>query len=196
MKLHELHVDQLGASVVTERMAVSGALPTVAGDLIGAADTAGGDHDRFGPENLEPATVPVVTKRAHDAFLLLQQRQNSVLHVDVNTAVNAMVLQRANHFQPGAVPHVRQARILVPAKVALQDAAIRGAVEHRPPGFQFTHTLGRLLRVQLGHAPVVDILASAHGVGEVNLPVIALVHIRERGRDAAFGHDGVRFSEK
>jgi len=50
--------------------------------------------------------------------------------------------------------------------------------------------------VQLGHAPVVDILAAAHGVGEVHFPAIALVDVGERRRDSALGHHGVRLAEE
>ena len=50
--------------------------------------------------------------------------------------------------------------------------------------------------MQLRHAPVVDVLAAAHGVGEVDLPVIALVHVGQRRGDAALGHDGVRLAQQ
>jgi hypothetical protein len=55
---------------------------------------------------------------------------------------------------------------------------------------------GRFLGVQLGHAPVVDVLAAAHRVGEVHLPVVAVVDVAHRGRHAALGHDGVRLAEQ
>ena len=48
MKLHELHVQQLGAGAVGQRVAVAGVFPTVAGDLVGAADAAGGHHHGLG----------------------------------------------------------------------------------------------------------------------------------------------------
>ena len=50
--------------------------------------------------------------------------------------------------------------------------------------------------MQLGHAPVVDVLAAAHRVGEVHLPAVAVVDVGERRGDAAFGHDGVRLAEQ
>ena len=63
MELNELHVDQLRAGVVGERMAVSGAFPTVARDLVGSADAAGGQHDRFRAKNLESSALAIVAKR-------------------------------------------------------------------------------------------------------------------------------------
>ena len=42
VELDELHVHQLGARVIGERVAVSGVLPAVAGDLVRLADPAGG----------------------------------------------------------------------------------------------------------------------------------------------------------
>ena len=91
---------------------------------------------------------------------------------------------------------MREPRIFVAAKISLQNAAVLRAIENRAPRFQFAHAIGRFLGVQLGHAPVVDVLAAAHRVGEMDFPIVAIVHIRQRRRDAAFGHDGVRFAEK
>ena len=52
MELHELHVHQRGAGVIGQRVAVAGVFPTVAGDLVGAADAAGGQHDGLGVKQL------------------------------------------------------------------------------------------------------------------------------------------------
>ena len=46
MELDELHVHQLGAGVVGQRVAVAGAFPAVAGDLVRAPGAAGREHDR------------------------------------------------------------------------------------------------------------------------------------------------------
>ena len=62
MELDELHVDQLRAGVVGERMAVAGVFPTVARDLVGSPDAAGGEHDRFRAKNFEPAALAIVTE--------------------------------------------------------------------------------------------------------------------------------------
>ena len=87
----------------------------------------------------------------------------------------AVILQRADQLEAGAVADVREPRIAMAAEVALVDAAVRRAIEHRAPGFELAHAVGRFLGVQLGHAPVVDVLAAAHRVGEVHLPVVAVV---------------------
>ena len=70
------------------------------------------------------------------------------------------------------------------------------AIEHRAPGFELADAIGRFLGVQLGHAPVVDVLAAAHRVGEVHLPAVAVVDVGQRRGHAAFGHDGVRLAEQ
>ena len=64
MELDELHVDQLGAGVVGERVAVAGVFPAVARDLVRAADAAGGEHDRLGLEHAEAAAFALVAERA------------------------------------------------------------------------------------------------------------------------------------
>jgi hypothetical protein len=39
-------------------------------------------------------------------------------------------------------------------------------------------------------------LTAAHGVGKVNAPAIAVVHVSHRRGYATLSHDGVRFAEK
>ena len=107
-----------------------------------------------------------------------------------------MVLERADHLEAGAVADVREARVAVAAEVALGDEAVLGAIEERAPLLELEHALRRLLRVELRHAPVVEHLAAAHGVAEVDLPVVLGPHVAERGGDAALGHDRVRLAEE
>ena len=83
--------------------------------------------------------------------------------------MDCMILERTDHLEARAVAHVREARILVAAEVALKDPAVGGAVEQRAPRLELAHASRRLLRVQLGHPPVVEVLAAAHGVAEVHL---------------------------
>jgi len=109
--------------------------------------------------------------------------------------MDAVILQRPDHFQPGSIAHVRQARIAVSAEVALQNAPVFGAVEQRAPGFQLAHARRGFLGMQLGHARVVQILAAAHSVGEVHAPTIAIVDISHGSRHAAFGHHCVGLPE-
>ena len=110
--------------------------------------------------------------------------------------MDAVILQGPDHLQAGAVADVRQARVPVSAEVALQDAAVGGAIEHRAPGLELADAVGRLLRMQFGHAPVVDVLATPHRVGEMDLPVVAVVDIRQRGGDAAFRHHRVCLAQE
>ena len=119
-----------------------------------------------------------------------------MLHVDLDALVDAVVLQRADHLQAGAIADVGEARVAVAAEVALQDAAVLGAIEDRAPGLELAHAIGRLLGVQLGHAPVVEVLAAAHRVGEVDLPAVAVVDVGHRRRHAALGHDRVGLAEQ
>ena len=108
----------------------------------------------------------------------------------------AVVLQRADHLQPGAIANVRQPGIAMSAKIALQNAAIFRAIEQRTPGFEFAHTGGSFLGVELRHAPVVQILAAAHGVGKVNAPAVAIVHICHGRGYSTLGHHGMCFAQK
>ncbi len=91
---------------------------------------------------------------------------------------------------------MRQPRVGVPAEVALDDPPVGRPVEERAPRLELADAVRRLLGVQLGHAPVVQVLAAAHRVGEVDLPAVALVDVGQRGGHAALGHDGVRLAEQ
>ena len=196
VELDELHVDEFGPGVVGERVAVAGVLPRVRRDLVRLADAAGREDDRLRLEDGEPAALAVVGERPGDAVAVLEQPDDRALHVDGDALVDAVVLQRADQFEAGAVADVGEPRVLVAAEVPLQDAAVRGAVEDGAPRFEFADAVRGFLRVQLGHAPVVDVLPAAHGVGEVDLPVVAVIDVGERRRDAALGHDGVRLAEQ
>jgi len=118
------------------------------------------------------------------------------LHVDVDALVHRVLLEGADHLEPRAVAHVGEARVAVPAEVALADEAVLGAVEQRAPFLQLEHAVRRLHGVQLGHAPVVEHLAPAHGVAEVDLPVVLFPDIAHGRRDAALRHHGVGFAEE
>src|SRR6478672_2988674 len=108
----------------------------------------------------------------------------------------SVILQCSNHLEPSSIAHVRESWIFVAAEVPLQNATILRAIEHRAPRLELSHTSWRFLRVQLGHPPIVDVLSAAHRVREMHFPVVAVINIGQRRRDAAFRHDGERLAEK
>ncbi len=196
MKLNELHVLQFGAGAVCQRKPIAGIFPTIAGDLVGAPDSARGQHHRLRLPQLEEALLAVVSAGSRDAPRVHQEAEHCALHVDLHPGVNAVVLKRANHLQAGAIADVGQARIFMPAEVPLQNPPILGPVEKRAPRFEFAHALRRFLGVQLRHAPVVEVLPAAHRIGEMHPPVVAIVDIGQSRGNAAFGHHGVRFTQQ
>ena len=104
---------------------------------------------------------------------------NRDLHEDFDALIDHVVLQGADHLQAGAIADVGQARIAVPSEVALKYAAVGSAIEQGAPGLEFVDSSRCFLCVKLGHAPVIEILPAAHGVGEVNLPAIAVIDVRQ-----------------
>jgi hypothetical protein len=196
VELDVFHVDERGAGMIGQRVAVARAIPTVAGDLVGLPEAARGEHHGLGVVNPDLPALPIVGKRPYNAVAVLEHLGHANLHVHVDAAVDPAILERSKQLQPRAVANVRQAWIFVSAEIALEDAAIGRAIEDGAPGFQLAYTVGRLFRVQLGHAPVVDVLAAAHRVGEMDLPVVAVVHVGQRCRDAALRHDRVRLSKQ
>src|ERR1700747_3487263 len=101
MKCDELHVDHSRAGVVRECMSVAGIFPTVARDLISAPDPTGRQNDCLGAKNLESPTLALVAEPTDDAIAIFEQRNNRVLHVNVDSLMHTVILQRANHFQAG-----------------------------------------------------------------------------------------------
>src|SRR5262249_40497115 len=127
---------------------------------------------------------------------VLEELDDRALHVDVDALVDAVVLEGADHFEAGAIADVREPRVSMAAEVPLQDAPVLGPIEHGAPLLELANPVGRFLRVEFRHPPVVDVLAAAHRVREVDLPAVAIVDVGERGRDAPLRHHGVRFSEE
>ena len=107
-----------------------------------------------------------------------------------------MVLQRTDHLQPRAIAHMGQPGIAMPAKIALQNAAIAGAIEQGAPGFEFAHPGRSFFGMELRHAPVIQILASAHGVRKMNAPAVPVVYIRHGRGDSTLCHYGMCFAQK
>jgi hypothetical protein len=119
MKLHKLHVNQFRAGMIRERLPVAGVFPGVAGDSISATNAAGGKHNGFRLEDLESSAFAVVAERPNDAVAVFEQRDDRVFHVDFDTLMDAVVLERANQFQARAVADVGESRIAVTAEIAL-----------------------------------------------------------------------------
>ena len=145
---------------------------------------------------MEAATLAIVGEHARRASAIEDELDDGVLHVHRHAEIGGVVLQRADQFEAGAIADVGEARIAVAAEVALVDAAIGRAIEHGAPGLELADAIRRFLRVNLGHAPVVDVLAAAHRVGEMDLPAVAIVVVRHGRGHAAFGHHGVRLAKQ
>ena len=97
---------------------------------------------------MEAAALAVVGQHAGGAAAVEHQLDDGVLHVHGHAEVDGVILQRADQLEAGAIADVRQARIAVAAEVALVDAAVRRAIEHRAPAFELAHAIGRFLGVQ------------------------------------------------
>jgi hypothetical protein len=110
--------------------------------------------------------------------------------------VDAVLLERADHLEARAVADVREARVLVAAEVALQDAPVGGAIEERAPLLELLHPVRRFHGVQLRHAPLVQVPPALHRVAEVDLPVVLRLDVAERRGDTPLGHHRVGLAEE
>ncbi len=194
MELKKLHVDQLRSCFVGERMSVAGVFPRIRCHLPRFAVAAGREHDGFGAEDDEASGLAPVGEGAADAVAVFEQPDDCALHEDVNALMDAAILQRPDHFQPGAVADVRQSFPRVAAERALQNPSVGCAIENGAPPLQLANAVGRFLRVELRHAPVIEELAAFHGVAEMRLPVVLRIDMRQRRRNPSLGHHRVRFA--
>src|SRR5204862_1685521 len=111
MELDELHIDEFGARVISEGMAIAGIFPTVAGDLESATDAAHGEDDGARAKNFKTTTFAIVSEHAANTIAIFEKLDRGVFHENFDAFVHAVVLERANHFQAGAVADVSEARI-------------------------------------------------------------------------------------
>src|SRR5262249_53705925 len=115
-------------------------------------------------------------------------------HVDSDAFMDTMILKGADHLQARAIADVSQSWVFVSAEVSLQDLSIFSSIEDRAPRFQFANAGRGFFGVELGHTPVVDVLAAAHRIGEMDFPVISAVCGAQRSGNSAFSHHGVGFT--
>ena len=196
MELHKFHIHQRRARIVCESVAISGIFPAVAGDFVSPSNASRRQHDGFGAKQVKSPALAIVAKCSRDAIAILQQCDDRVFHEHVETEMYAVVLQRTDHLQSRPIANMRQPGIAMSAKIALQNAAIARAIEQGTPGFEFAHTCRSFLGMELRHAPVIQILASAHRVSKVNAPAVPVVHICHGRGYSTLCHYGMRLAEK
>ena len=68
--MDKLHVNQFRAGMVGEGLSVTGVFPGVAGDSIGAPNSARSKDDGLRFENLESSAFPIVPERAGDSLAM------------------------------------------------------------------------------------------------------------------------------
>src|ERR1043166_358771 len=124
VKLHELHVHQLGAGIVGQGHAVTRVFPRIGGDTPRFSDSAGSDDNRPGFENNEAAIFPPVAEGAGDAFTILQQVRDGAFHVNIKTQMHAAILQCANHLKAGAIANMTETFEAMAAKSALENISV------------------------------------------------------------------------
>ena len=145
---------------------------------------------------MHPTAFAVIAKHAGNAPTSGEQRNHRHFHEHFHALVNAVILESSDEFQTSSVTNVREARIAVATEVALQDLAFLGAVKDGAPGFEFQYARGRFLGMVFNHDWVVQVLATAHGVCEVNFPVVAVINVAHGCGHAALGHHGVGLTKE
>ncbi len=197
MELNGFHVDQIGTGPQREGHPVTGAFPRVRRELPCLAEAACRENDGFGAKGHETSRFPPESDRSvHGPCAVLQEPDDLALHEDVDPDRHGTVLQGPDHLETRAVAHVGKARVTMTTEVPLQDPAVRRAVEQCAPLLELEDAIGGFEGVDLSHPPVVEHLAAAHGVAEVNFPVVLRPHAGESRGDATFSHHRVCLAEE
>jgi hypothetical protein len=131
----------------------------------------------FARKTRKRPALTIVTERTDYSSVLFQQNENGAFHVHIDPLMHTVILQRSNHFQARAITDMCEPRIFVTAKIALENASIFRAIEDCAPSFELAHPVWRFLRVQLGHPPIIDVLAAAHGIGEMHFPTVTVIDV-------------------
>src|SRR2546429_2273320 len=71
-------------------------------------------------ENNKAAVFAPIAERAGNAIAISEQPRDGAFHVHVEAHLHAAVLQRANHFEPGAVAYVAQPLVRVADRTGLE----------------------------------------------------------------------------
>ena len=160
-------------------------------------DPAGGHDHRLGREHHELAGRPPVADQSGDrAVGVVEQAEHLELHEHLDALGHRLLLEGPDELEAGPVADMGQPGVAVATEVTLEDQAVLGPVEQGPPVLELADPVGGLLGVELGHAPVVEHLAAAHGVAEVDLPAVLVVDVAEGGGHATLGHDRVGLAQQ
>ena len=186
----------LGEALSVQRALIEKVLVPAGWTYVPGKDLARAEEQVFVEPDLVAALTRLNPAIADDAIAILEQRDHGNFHVDFDALMDAMILKCADQFESGAVADVCEPRIAMTAEVALIDAAVFCTIKHRSPALEFANAIRCLFRVQLRHSPVVHILAAAHCVREMDLPVVAIVVMAHRRSHPALCHYGMSFAKQ
>src|SRR5208282_4389004 len=164
----------------------------------GAAVAAGGQHNQLGAEPMDAAVLqaPGGDAAAH-AFIIHDQVEREVFDEELHVVLQALLIQRVQNGMTGTIgggagaSGGRFAVIRhVAAERALVDLALLGPAERHAEVLKLVHRLHRLAAHVLDGVLVTQPVRPLHGIVHVPAPVV-LVHVAERGGDAALRRDRV-----
>ena len=103
MELHKLHVHQVRAHIERHGGAIAGVLPRVGGHFPSLAAAACGEDHSLALEEDKPAAFAPIAEGAADSAGVCQKPLQIALHENIDAPVHRVLLQGADHFEPGAV---------------------------------------------------------------------------------------------
>src|SRR5207253_8943176 len=121
--------DYIRACFIAQRQTIPGRFPAVPRDLASPPDSASREHDGFGAKNFESPALAFVTKCTNHTIAIFEERENGVLHINLDPLTHSVVLQRPNHLQTTPISTVRESRIFMTTKVPLQNTTIFCSIE-------------------------------------------------------------------
>jgi hypothetical protein len=199
MELPELHVLQRDAGARRYAQAVARVDEGVGARREDAPRSAGRQQHDLGLEDVDVARLHLERRDADAVAVgIADQVERHPLDEEVGARLDVLLVQRVQHRVAGSVGRGAGAlhRLFavvggVAAERALVDRAVGVAVERHPEVLELVDDLGRLAAHELDRVLVAEPVGALDGVEEVVVPVV-LVHVAERGADAALRRHGVR----
>src|SRR5262245_17853343 len=105
-------------------MPIPGVFPAVTGDLVSPSNSSCRHNPSLRAKEMKWSARPIGSKRTCDALAVFEQSDDCVFHEHVEAEMDSVILQCADHLEPRAVTTMRQSRITMTSKIALQDPTI------------------------------------------------------------------------
>ena len=188
VELHELEVHERQTGAKGDRGAVAGTVDRVRRALVDAARRTGGEDHGLCAELVQTAVADVDGDHAGGAIVVHRQARQEPLFVDLDAALEALLVERVQNDEARDVGRVGGARVAGAAERPLGDRAVLVAAEGAAHVLEGDQVAGRLAGHDLDGVLVAEVVGALDGVEHVSFPGVV---VAEGAVDAALGAAGM-----